>query len=205
MKISKYIAASLVALMGFNSCSSGFLDTDYTRYLGEKEADNAASNNPNAFLNGVWSQMVAYEGDFEAYGYLSWLMFLQVMGEDMSHENGQTYYYYDYLLDYREENWGRTSYIWGGFYSLIEKANAIISLYPDGGATVNEKGQLGHALAIRGMAYTYLIQVYQDYMNDDGTIKEDAPGVPVKFVAADGKTTKEIEAARGRNTVGFVL
>ena len=40
MKISKYIAASLVALMGFNSCSSGFLDTDYTRYLGEKEAAN---------------------------------------------------------------------------------------------------------------------------------------------------------------------
>ena len=208
MKISKYIAASLVALMGFNSCSSGYLDTDYTRYLGEKEAADAAASNPDVFLNGIWSKMVEFEGEeeeHERYGYLSWLMYLQVMGEDMSHENGQTNYNYDYQLDYREENWNRTSLIWGGFYSLIDKANAIISLYPNGGSTVNEKGLLGQALAIRGMAYTYLIQVYQDYMNDDGTIKEDAPGVPVYFVAADGKTDEEIEAVKGRNTVGYVL
>lgn len=209
MKISKYIAASLVALMGFNSCSSGYLDIDDTNYLGEKEAANAAASNPDVFLNGIWSKMVEYEGgedgEHERYGYLSWLMYLQVMGEDMSHENGQTNYYYDYQLDYREANWNRTSLIWGGFYTLIDKANAIISLYPNGGSTVNEKGLLGQALAIRGMAYTYLIQIYQDYMNEDGTINEEAPGVPVYYVEPDGKTTEEMEAAKGRNTVGYVL
>ena len=42
MKISIYIAAGLVALMGFNSCSSSYLDIDDTNYLGEKEAANAA-------------------------------------------------------------------------------------------------------------------------------------------------------------------
>ena len=169
MKVLKYIAASLVALVGFNSCSSDYLDTEYTTYLGEKEAAAAAASNPDVFLNGIWSQMVAYEGEHDRYGYLSWLMFLQVMGEDMAHENGQTNYLYDYQLDYREEQWVRTRLIWQGFYSLIDKANAIISLYPEGGTNVNEKGLLGQAFAIRGMSYTYLIQVYQDYLNEDGT------------------------------------
>lgn len=209
MKILKYIAAGFVALVGFNSCSSGFLDTEYTRYLGENEAASAAAKNPDVFLNGIWSQMVAYEGGtedlHERYSYLSWLMYLQVMGEDMSHDNGQTDYYWDYQLDYRMADWARTRLIWGGFYSLIDKANAIISLYPDGGKTVDEKGLLGQALAIRGMAYTYLVQVYQDYMNEDGTIKTDAPAVPVFYTPADGKTAAEMEAAKGRNTVGFVL
>ena len=205
MKVLKYIAASLVALVGFNSCSSDYLDTEYTTYLGEKEAAAAAASNPDVFLNGIWSQMVAYEGDHTQYGYLSWLMFLQVMGEDMAHENGQTNYLYDYQLDYREEQWVRTRLIWQGFYSLIDKANAIISLYPEGGTNVNEKGLLGQAFAIRGMSYTYLIQVYQDYLNEDGTFKTEAPGVPVYFNAADGKTAEEIDAAKGRNTVGFVL
>ncbi|HAE24870.1 MAG TPA: RagB/SusD family nutrient uptake outer membrane protein [Prevotellaceae bacterium] len=206
MKVLKYISAGLVALVVFNSCSGDFLDTEDTQYMDEQGAAAAAANNPDIFLNGIWSQMVEYQGDNHAsYGYLSWLMYLQVMGEDMSHENGQTYYMYDYLLDYREQQWVRTRRVWEGFYSLIEKANAIITLYPDGGSTVNEKGLLGQALAIRGMSYTYLIQVYQDYMNEDGTIKTDAPGVPVYFTTADGKTEQEIAAAKGRNTVEFVL
>ena len=131
MKVLKYIAASLVALVGFNSCSSDYLDTEYTTYLGEKEAAAAAASNPDVFLNGIWSQMVAYEGEHDRFGYLSWLMFLQVMGEDMAHENGQTYFNFDYQLDYREAQWVRTRLIWQGFYSLIDKANAIISLYPE--------------------------------------------------------------------------
>jgi len=205
MKVFKYIVVSLVVLMGFNSCSSDYLDTEYTKYLGEQEAASAAANNPDVFLNGIWSQMVAYEGEHERYGFLSWLMFTQVMGEDMSHENGQTNYHYDYLLDYREEQWVRTRLIWGGFYSLIDKANAIISLYPDGGTTTNEKGLLGQAYAIRGMAYTYLIQIYQDYLDENGTIKMNAAGIPIIYNAADGKTAEEMEAAKGRNTVGLVL
>lgn len=205
MKILKYIAVSMAALIGFNSCSSDYLETDYTRYLGEKEAASAAASNPDVFLNGIWSQMVAYEGEHERYGYLSWLMFLQVMGEDMSHENGQTNYHFDYLLDYREAQWVRTRLIWGGFYSLIDKANAIISLYPNGGSTVTEKGLLGQAYTIRGFAYTYLVQIYQDYLDEEGNIREDAPAVPVYFTPTDGKTAEEVEAAKGRNTVGFVL
>ena len=93
MKVLKYISAGLVALVVFNSCSGDFLDTEDTQYMDEQGAAAAAANNPDIFLNGIWSQMVEYQGDNHAsYGYLSWLMYLQVMGEDMSHENGQTYF-----------------------------------------------------------------------------------------------------------------
>ncbi len=205
MKVLKYILFSMVAIVGMNSCSSDYLDTEYTTYLGEKEAANAAASNPDVFLNGIWSSMVAYENEHDRYGYLSWLMFLQVMGEDMSHYNGQTNYLYDYQLDYREEQWVRTRLIWQGFYSLIDKANSIISLYPEGGSNATEKGLLGQARAMRGMAYTVLVQVYQDYMTESGTIDTSLPAVPIIYNSADGKTAEEMEAAKGRNTVGEVL
>lgn len=205
MKIFKYIVVGAISLTGLNSCSSDFLDTEDTKYLGEEEAANAAASNPDIFLNGIWSQMVAYENDHTAFGFLSWLMYTQVMGEDMAHENGQTNFLFDYQLDYREAQWVRTGTIWSGFYSLIDKANSIISLYPDGGSTINEKGLLGQAYAIRGMAYTYLIQIYQDYLDESGSIRNDAAGVPIIYNAADGKTEAEKEAAKGRNTVGLIF
>lgn len=205
MKIYKYIMVSMVALVGMNSCSSDYLDTEYTTYLGEQEAASAAAANPDVFLNGIWSSMVAYQSEHDRFSYLSWLMYLQVMGEDMSHYNGQTNFLFDYQLDYREEQWIRTRLIWQGFYSLIDKANSIISLYPNGGSTVTEKGLLGQAYAIRGMSYTVLVQVYQDYLSEGGTIKNDAAGVPIIYNAADGKSAEEMEAAKGRNTVGLVL
>ena len=205
MKIYKYILVSMAALLVFSSCSSSYLDTEDTNYLGEEEAGKAAARNSDVFLNGIWSSMVALQSNPDTYGIVSWLMFLQVMGEDMSHHNGQTYYNFDYQLDYREEQWVRTRYIWQGFYSLIDKANAIIGIYPDGGSADSEKILLGQAYAIRGMAYYYLFQIYQDYMNEDGSIKKDAPGVPVIYIAADGKAQDEIDEAVGRNTVGLVM
>ena len=41
---------------------------------------------------------------------------------------------------------------------MIAKANEIISLYPEGGETVSQKGLLGQAYAIRGLSYMHLIQ-----------------------------------------------
>lgn len=206
MKIFKYIAISTVALMGLSSCGSDFLDTEDTTYLGEEEAASAAAQNPDVFLNGVWSWMIQYESDnHDLYGIMSYFMCTQLMGEDIARNNGQTNYIFDYQLDYREEQWNRTGTFWRSFYTLISKSNEIISLYSNGANSTSEKGLLGQAYAIRGMAYTYLIQIYQDYLSTDGSFKNDAPGVPVIYNAADGKTAEEMEAAKGRNTVGLVI
>ena len=55
MKFKKYIAASMIALAGLTACSDSFLDTDYTEYLDEEAAGEAAGKNPDVFLNGMWS------------------------------------------------------------------------------------------------------------------------------------------------------
>ena len=62
---------------------------------------------------------------------------------------------------------------------MIAKANEIISLYPEGGETVSQKGLLGQAYAIRGLSYMHLIQLYQFTINESGSINTDAPGVPL--------------------------
>ena len=42
MKFKKYIAASMIALAGLTACSDSFLDIDYTEYLDEEAAGEAA-------------------------------------------------------------------------------------------------------------------------------------------------------------------
>ena len=204
MKILKFFAASLLTVMAFSSCSKDFLNTEYTEYLGADEAATAAGENPDVFLNGAWSWMVRYEGRHDSYGIFTIFMDTQVMGEDIAFATS-SWYNYDYQLDYREAQWVRTGSFWTTLYTLISKANEIIELYPNGGSTINENGLLGQAYAFRGMSYYYLIQIYQDYMNEDGTIKTGAPGVPIIYSQADGKTEEERDAAKGRNTVGDVL
>lgn len=208
MKIVRNIAIGMVALLGFNACSSDYLDTDYTTYLGEEEAAKAAAQNSDVFLNGMWSYMAATGSingsGHDNFSYMAMLLSTDVMGEDIAFASSN-WFIYDYELDYRMKYWMRTSVNWKINYTLIAKANEIISLYPNGGETIGEKGLLGQAYAIRGMAYYYLIQLYQDYMNEDGTIKRDAPGVPLVYTLADGLSQEEIDAKMGRNTVGEVL
>lgn len=205
MKTVKYFVIGLAALLTFNSCGSDFLDTEYTTYLGEKEAGEAAGKNPDVFTNGMWAWNVAYQDRHDSFGFMSVCKYLEVMGEDIAFQTS-SWFNYDYQLDYRLEQWVRTSTIWSHFYTLITKANEIIQLYPDGGSTAGEKGLLGQAYAVRGMSYYYLIQIYQDYLSANGSsFNLDKPGVPIMYNVMDGKTEEEIAAAKGRNTVKDVF
>ena len=73
MKLKKYIAASMIALAGLTACSDSFLDTDYTEYLDEEAAGEAAGKNPDVFLNGMWSWMVTFgqtSTSHDDFGYM---------------------------------------------------------------------------------------------------------------------------------------
>lgn len=194
---------SLLAL-ALGSCGSDYLDTEYTRHLDAETAGEAAGRNPDVFLNGMWAWQVEYSTAHDSFGLMSTLLAKDMMSEDIS-VSAFHWFCYDYDFDNREYNYRRTSKDWELFYTDIAKANEIISLYPDGGQTADEKALLGQALAIRGMAYTYLPQIYQTYMNSDGTINREAPGVPILLTTADGYTLDELDALKGRNTVGKVL
>lgn len=204
MKIRKYIGIGLVATAFLSSCSSDFLDTEYTSNLDQEAAINAGNNDPTAFLNGMWSWMVkfnTYGGEsHDDFSFMSVLHSTDMMSEDIAMAAFH-WFGYDYGFDNRMYNYRRTHVDWNTFYSLIAKANEIIALYPEGGNTDKEKGLIGQAYAVRGMAYYYLVQLYQNCVKADGTINSDAPAVPMKLLAVEGATEEQIDAAMGRNTV----
>ncbi len=207
MKTIKYIVACLVALGILASCSDSFLDTEYTAYLNEEAAGEAAGKNPDVFLNGMWSWMVKYDQVTTAhdnFGYMASLHATDMMGQDICMASAH-WFSWDYQHDNRMEGWRRTRAHWLNYYTMIAKANEIISLYPDGAVTVGQKGLLGNAFAIRGLAYMHLIQLYQFTMDASGNVNRSAPGVPLMYTLADGKNEEEIASLKGRNTVGEVL
>ena len=152
--------------------------------------------------------MVTYSqtgsGSHDDFGYMSSLHATDLMCEDVV-MGGSHWFNYDHQLDNNQETFRRVRCHWTNFYTMIAKANEIISLYPNGGDTVDKKGWLGQALAIRGLAYLHLIQLFQFASNEDGTVNINAPGVPLIYTEADGYTAEEIAAFRGRNTVGKVM
>lgn len=203
MKVLKYMSKGLLAL-ALSSCGSDYLDTEYTRHLDSETAGEAAGRNSDVFLNGMWSWQVEYQGYHDSFGLMSSLLAKEMMSEDIA-VNGFHWFCYDYEFDNRMYSYRRTREEWGFHYTDIAKANEIIGLYPEGGNTAGEKGLLGQALAIRGNAYAYLVQIFQTYMNQDGTINRQAAGVPLILTTADGYTLDELDALKGRNTVGDVL
>ena len=203
MKILKYMSMGLLTL-ALGSCGSSYLDTEYTEYLSAEKAGEAAGRNPDVFLNGMWSWQVEYSTAHDYFGLMSVLLSKDMMSEDIS-VSAFHWFCYDYDFDNREYNYRRTGKDWSLFYTDIAKANDIISSFPEGASTEGEKALLGQALAIRGMAYTYLPQIYQTYMKQDGTINREAAGVPIILTQADGYTLDELDALKGRNTVGQVL
>ena len=208
MKFTKYIAAGMIALAGLTSCSESFLETDYTNHLDEEAAAEAAGKNPDVFLNGMWSWMVTYSqtnsGAHDDFGYMGSLHATDMMSGDIVMASSH-WFNYDYQMDNHQEAYRRTRCHWMNFYTMIAKANESISLYPNGGETVDQKGLVGQAQAIRGLSYLHLIQLYQFASNEDGTVNASAPGVPLMYTEADGYTTEEIAAFKGRNTVGDVM
>lgn len=203
MKLNKYIAAGLVAVMGLSSCGDDFMDTEYTYRLDEQAAGVAASKNPSVFLNGLWSWMVAYQSSHDTFGVLSTLHATDMMGEDIAMA-GFHWFGYDYDFDNREYNYRRTSSNWSCFYTMIAKANEIISLYPAVN-TADVEALVGQALTIRGYSYLNLIQLYQFPTGPNGGIDREKPGVPLMLTSADGVSEEEIDKLKGRNTVGVIL
>lgn len=208
MKFTKYIAASMIALAGLTSCSDSYLDTEYTEYLDEEAAAEAAGKNPDVFLNGMWSWMVTFNqtgsSAHDDFGYMGSLHATDMMAEDIVMASSH-WFNYDHQLDNNQEAYRRVRCQWLNYYTMIAKANEIISLYPEGGTTVDIKGLLGQAQAIRGLAYLHLIQMFQFATAADGTVNSNAPGVPLIYTEADGYSAEEITAFTGRNTVGEVM
>ena len=212
MKIMKYSIWGLFLTIGLISCKGDFLDAEDTSSLSADKAALVAEKNSDVFLNGLWTWLVSFNtqnasGDDAAHDdfcFMSVLLSTDMMSEDIA-LGGFHWFGYDYDFDNRMYNYRRVNVDWRTFYTTISKANEILSSYPNGPSSDGQKALVGQALAIRGWAYYYLIQLFQNVIKEDGTLNMDAPGVPLIYTEADGKSLDEISAALGRNKVSDVL
>ena len=203
----KNIVVGVVTALVLVSCGTDFLDTENKRYLEETDAAELAAKNPSAFVNGMWTMMandVLELNRHDCFGYMSILHVADLNSADMVMAKSD-WFDNDYQMNFRMARWDRTLSHWGTLYTMVKYANDLMDLFPNGPEMEEEMILVGQAQAVRGLAYMTLIQLYQNYLDEDGNIVRNRPGVPLKYVTADGKTPEEIEKAWGRNTVGEVF
>lgn len=210
MKILKYITASVLAsVLLLSSCSQDFTDVKNTAYLDANTAAEIAASDPDAldsYLLGAFSFLVQFgitSTSHDDFSHMSVLHSTDMMGNDIA-LSAAHWFNYDYQHDNHEFNYRRTNVNWSTYYTVLAKANEIISFFPEEPGDVQAKGMMAHGYALRAFAYFYLIQLYQHPVTASGEVNWDAPGVPMYYVAPDGLSTEEQEVRKGRNTVRMV-
>lgn len=211
MKIDKFLISALISMIIFSSCSEDFLNAELTGNLDAETAKELASKDPeslNAYLRGVWAFMISYNvtasNSHDDFSFMSVLHSKDMMCENITMMSVNSWFNYDYGLDDRMFNYRRVNVDWRTFYTMVAKANEIIGLFPEEPVTVDSKGILGQGYAIRGMAYYYLIQIFQNTVKADGSPNLTAPGVPLIYCDVDQLSEEERTKRKGRNTVADV-
>lgn len=205
----KNIPLLIIALL-LTACSDDFLTNDYRAGLDDDAVERLLEESPdavvNSYVNGIYSYMVesaSYDTQGQSihdiFTFASILHTADMTAQDMV-QSTEHWFNYDYDWDNRMETYRRTRSHWSTLYTMVAKANTIINLFPEEPAEDNvvARAGLGQALAIRGMTYYYLIQLYQQSSTSDPSIKS-LPGVPLRFAESEDVPGKE--ELVGRNTV----
>ncbi len=168
----KFLLILSIASLVFTSCEDA-LDTEPSSTVSQSQITELASSDPEALalilepmLAGMYAHLSAYNflstGQHDDYGINSILHICDMMGEDVVQTSGSYgWYWYDYLLDSRNDNYRHPDYIWKFFYRNIKMANDIIVQVPEDVDDAQLKAYRGQALATRAYSYHYLVQVYQ--------------------------------------------
>ncbi len=162
-------------------------------------------------LNNIYAYMVRFDiasTSHDDFSYMSVLHSTDMMGQDIAMA-GIHWFNYDYAHDNDSAQYRRTLVNWRTFYTLIEGANSILGQYGQEPTDTYDKANMAQAFALRGMAYYYLIQLYQHPVTADGLPNLAAKGVPMYYSSydalLDASLTDEVQTKRkGRNTVEMV-
>jgi hypothetical protein len=203
MKTTKIITLLLGVVLLGTACSDDFFDVKTTQRLTSEDAAKTMEADPSklaGFVDAIYNLMVQYDlvgTSHDSFGYMAILHATDMMTEDIIMSK-LSHFRYDYAHDNREWNYRRTSQIWTYLYSMIAGANNVLGL-TDAETTIPEiKAYRGQALALRGLSYYYLIQMYQKLypLASAG----DLPGIPMYFAGNEGK-----ENSLGRTPVKDIL
>ncbi|MDE5638627.1 MAG: RagB/SusD family nutrient uptake outer membrane protein, partial [Odoribacter sp.] len=189
MKKRHTIIAVLLSSVLLFGCGKDYLDIEPSNYATGDQIEDIATSNPDALINvvepliqGIYNYLNQYNTQNSAstvhndFGLMSIYHLGDVMNDDLAFEAaGSGWFTYDYALDYRSEQYIRPFFYWNFFYTVIAKANDIISKIPDNVDNAELRAIRGQALVLRGFSHFYVVQMYQQTYKGN----EDAPGVPV--------------------------
>lgn len=173
----------------FTACGDDFFDTENAGVASKEEIDEIGSSSPDALIKVVEPLMLGlnnYTCQYNTqgssstvhndFGLMSIYHLGDVMNDDLAFEvAGSGWFTFDYQLDYWGEQYVRPFFYWNFFYSIISKANDIISKISADVEGPDLKAYKGEALVYRGFAHAYLAQMFQQtYIGN-----EEAPGIPI--------------------------
>lgn len=190
MKTNKLIILLLSVVLLGTSCSEDYFDVKTTQTLTSADAAKAMEADPSklaGFVDAIYNKMVQYDlvsTSHDSFGYMAILHATDMMTEDIIMSK-LSHFRYDYAHDNREWNYRRTNVIWTYFYSFISSSNIVLGLTSAESTSPEILAYRGQALALRGMSYYYLIQMYQKlYPLADS---KDLPGIPMYYAGNEGK------------------
>ena len=206
MKTIKYVLIAVCVSL-FAACGNDYLDTEYKEGIDDKTVDYLLENNPdelvNASVRAIYSYMVEWESynadAHDIFTYMSVMHVADMTAQDMVQASSH-WFNYDYDFDNRMFNYRRTRSHWTTLYTMIAKANTIVNLFTEEPTNPVAKAGLGQALAIRGLSYYYLVQLFQKSNTSDPSVL-DMPAVPLRFADSENIPEAERTSLTGRNTV----
>jgi len=192
MKIK--ILAGIAAVTLFGSCSGDFLDADVNEYLTKNRKEELVKTSPksiallvNGSLDGVYNLMIdnGLNGNtsHDYFGLKSIQLATDLTGEDVV-QDVHHHFGFDYNVDNRSATYRRTRLMWALFYKMVSSSNSILDDYFAVETTDKDLLALkSQALAIRGIAYYHLVNLYQQTYKGN----EDKWGVPLVLKPTDDK------------------
>ena len=217
MKLNKILGLGVIglAMATATSCSDDYLDAVNHRTLDTETAAEIMEQDPSfidSYVSGMWSWMVTYgttSTSHDDYSMASILHSTDMAAEDMTIFSF-SWHGYDYGLENRNYDYRRVKVNWVTLYTMVNKANEIISFFEKEPEDITLRGALGNAYAVRAYSNLYLIQLFQqptvtDSITGELTINRELPGVPLVVTTTEGYTADEINDLSDRNTVGEVF
>lgn len=192
MKKFRVLIATISLLTVF-SCSKDYLDKDLRNDVSSQQLEDLASSSPEAALllaGGLEGGNYTYLNSFNTgdngglhddFGHMAVKLGMDEMSNDLVQTTFHWFgHYYNYTA--RIENSSRTDMIWSFYYKVINNMNQSLVFFTDDVTDQDLLYMKGRILAMRGLAYMYLIQLYA---NDD-------TGIPVYR----GLNPDDIDASR---------
>ena len=217
MKLNKILGLGVIglAMATATSCSDDYLDAVNHRTLDTETAAGIMEQDPSfidSYVSGMWSWMVTYgttSTSHDDYAMASILHSTDMAAEDMTIFSF-SWHGYDYGLENRNYDYRRVKVNWVTLYTMVNKANEIISFFEEEPEDMTLRGALGNAYAVRAYSNLYLIQLFQqptvaDSISGELSINRELPGVPLVVTTTEGYSADEVNELSDRNTVGEVL